>query len=423
MEKTEQKDKMLWGVLFLFLQAGGTALCRFLLGESMTDMIRCVLWITLFGGIVLAYWMLTEKHFRQQNFHLLVFFVSMVPALPCALFYTHTKPLAAFYIGMLLVSALVDQGMGIMSVFYLCGAAVLKDPGGVEEAASLLALGIVLCLLAVFLKRNKNLAETFLLSGMVTAILYLLRTSLHGSKVSYRELGLELFSTAAVLACAGALIRLYMRLVPKEDAVSHIVLAQHGDNGLAAAEPQGMDVSGETGHVQDLTDAYKALLAPDAWLMVRMKHEAEPLYLASMRLASIAGAAASQVAADAARCKVIAQYLDVCRLADGHRCLQGGIELMREAGMPEEIIGDITVISQKDVKPATKETAVVLLASTVMKTWNFPKTHEIGLTQDKVIDKVFTVMLNKGALDESGLTVKDYGSLKKCMLKEFTFQP
>lgn len=422
MEKSEQKEKILWGVSLLILQAAETAACRYILGGSITDIIRCVLWVTLFGGILLTYLMMMAKRFRQQSFYLQIIFLCMVLALPCALFYSCTKPMAVFYIGAVLVAALVDQGVGILFSFYLCAAAVLKDPGGIEEAASLLALGIVLCLMAVFLKQNKNLLEAFLLSGMVTAILYLLRTSLHGSTVSCGELGLELFSTAAVLACAAVLIRLYMHLVPEEDAVPPVVLVQHGNGGLAVSAAGGVKPQGEK-EQEESPDAYGKLLSPDAALMVRMKNEAEPFYLTSLRLASIVGAVAPEVAADAARCKVVAQYLEVCRLSDKQRRIEGGIELMREAGVPEEIIGDITAISHKEARPATKETAVVLLANTVMKAWNLPKTHEMGLTQDKVIDKVFTVLLNKGALDDAGLSVKDYGRLKKSLLMEFTFQP
>ena len=91
--------------------------------------------------------------------------------------------------------------------------------------------------------------------------------------------------------------------------------------------------------------------------------------------------------------------------------------------MPEGIIEDIAGINRKEPRPCTKEAAIVFLAVTLMGIWNHPKTRAANLTQDKVIDKVFAVLLNKGVLDEAGFSVKEYSQLKKSLKMELAFPP
>ncbi len=277
MEKSEQKERVRWGVLLLFLQAAETAVCCYVLGGTLMDVLRCTLWMLLFGGIAVIYLMARAGHFHQKHFCFPVVSMCVLSALPCALFYDRLRPMAGFYLGAVLIAALVDQGTGIVFVIYFCAAAMRKGTGDMEEAVSLLALGVVLCLLAGFLEKKQGILEVFLLSGIVTAILHFLRTSLHES-MSYQSLGLALLSTAAVLVCALLLMRLYARLVR--------------DDGKKGSGRQ--EVTAQT---------CEALLAPDAVLMVRMKNEAQALYQASAKLAAVAAVAAGQVTADAGRCR------------------------------------------------------------------------------------------------------------------------
>lgn len=213
MGESEQKEKIGWVVLLL-LQIAETVACCYLLGKGTADTLRCALWMTLLGGMAMIYLMLGAGRFLQGLVP--VIFICVLFSLPCAFFYDRIKPMAAFYLGAVLIAALVERGTGMIFVFYFCAAAVLDHVADVEEAASLLALGVALCLLADFLKKKKSIPEVVLLAEIVTAILYLLRTSMHGRAVSFENLGLELFSTALVLLCAAVLVQLYLWLVKRQ---------------------------------------------------------------------------------------------------------------------------------------------------------------------------------------------------------------
>lgn len=436
MEKSEQKEKRIWGLLIFLLSLCETAICRFLLGGGVTDMLRCVLWMALFSGITLLYLELSWERFAKKQDSMQIIFISVLLALPCAYFYGHMKPMAAFYLGAVIIAALVDRGAGIMFSFYLCAAAFIRNSESAENMVSLLALGIVLCLLAGYLKKAGNIPEVIVLAEVVTAILYFLRTSRHGASVAYYALGLELFSTAAVLLCASGAIRLYDRLVPEAGeakdgqapaAPSEAVLNEASMEPATAVAPSAENVpssdsADKPADEAELRKTYEAFLSEDVLLMARMKTEADRVYRSAGKLADIAGKTAAQTSADAVRCRVIAMYHEVGKLVDKKTYIPAGTALMREAGMPEDIIEDIVRIHEKDAKPKTKEAAVVLLALHITNTLNYLKLHPGNFTPDKVVDNAFSVLLQKGILDECGLSIKEYRQLKKSMLMEFTFQ-
>lgn len=460
MEKSEQKEKKVWGLLLFFLPLFETAVCRAILGAGMTDILHCVLWMALFGGLALLYLLLQGERFKAGQDSMQIIFICVLLALPCALFYERLKPMGAFFLGAVLIAALVDTGAGIVFCFYFCAAALLKTPDDAQSMASLLALGAALCLLAGFLKKAETIFEAVVLGGIVTAILYFLRTSRHGALAEYDMLGLELFSTAAVLLCAAGAIRLYYRLVPEaaergrawqqeaESAPAQAAVPAEGkpecrENtaaagkipesreditaageipGQAAEGTQSRSLPDGTGRETDGGSVYAAFLSEDAVLPARMKTEADRLYKSARRLALISGNAAAQVAADAQRCRVISMYHEVGRLADKKTYIPAGAALMREAGLPEDIIADIAGIHTKDAKPQTKEAAIVLLALHIMNTLNYLKLHQGNFTPDRVVDNAFSVLLQKGILDECGLSIREYRQLKKSMLMEFTFQ-
>lgn len=215
MEENKQKGAKAFGILFFIVPPAEAGFCQMFCGGGRREIVFSVLFTMFFCGIAMFYlerfrdWLTRRPYYRQ------IVFVCMGIGLPLAFFYGTYKLPPIFYLGAVLIAALVELGAGFLFAAGFWAFAVLNCEESNLEAVSLLMLGFVLCLLAGFLREKRYLFRVFILGGVTTAIIYFLRTSSFEREVLFL-LGRELFATAAIQGSAALLIHLYLTILRRK---------------------------------------------------------------------------------------------------------------------------------------------------------------------------------------------------------------
>ena len=215
MERNKQKGAKAFAILFFIVLPVEAGLCQMFCGGGRREIIFSVLFTVFFCGITIFYlerfreWLTRRPYYRQ------VIFICMGIGLPLAFFYGAYQLPPVFYLSAVLIAALVELGAGFLFAAGFWALAVLNCEESKLEAVSLLMLGLVLCLLASFLWEKRYLFRVLVLGGIVTAILYFLRSSVF-DREALLILGRELFATAAIQGSAALFIHLYLTILRRK---------------------------------------------------------------------------------------------------------------------------------------------------------------------------------------------------------------
>lgn len=215
MEKSRQKGAKAFGFLFFIVPPAEAGFCQMFCGSGIREIVFSVLFTMFFCGTAIFYlgrfkgWLERRPYYRQ------VIFICTGVGLPFAFFYGAYKLPPIFYLGAVLIAALVELSAGFLFCAGFWAIAALNCEESNLEAVTLLMLGIVLCLLAGFLKEKRYIFRILVLGSIVTAILYFLRTGSF-DREALLTLGRELFATAAIQGSAALFIHLYLTILRRK---------------------------------------------------------------------------------------------------------------------------------------------------------------------------------------------------------------
>lgn len=148
-------------------------------------------------------------------------------------------------------------------------------------------------------------------------------------------------------------------------------------------------------------------------LMRRLEEESPKLFLHSNSIASLSQKAAGYIGAKEDVAFAGGLYHEVGRLL-GPDYVKNGEELASQYKLPKEVSDMIRQHNFKIELPKTKEAAIVMLSDNIFSTILYLKnTGETSITAEKVIENTFSIRLNKGTLDESGISIKEFHKLKE----------
>lgn len=154
-------------------------------------------------------------------------------------------------------------------------------------------------------------------------------------------------------------------------------------------------------------------------LLAQLKQD-KILYQHSTTVAKIAEKVAASIDADTVLVKTGALYHDIGKLANGEDYITDGIELCKRAKFSKEVI---QIIQEHNVNyqiPSSKESAIVMLTDTVVSTIEFNQKKGKDTDLNSLIDRIFQVRQEKGALSKCGLTGIELELMKQTMQKEVT---
>ena len=96
--------------------------------------------------------------------------------------------------------------------------------------------------------------------------------------------------------------------------------------------------------------------------------------------------------------------------------IKSGLKLANYYGIPKEIKAIMVEHNAKNRIPGSKESAIVMLADTVISSIEYLKASNKEVSEKKIIENVFNARLNSNTLDNSGLSLKEYMMIKKAFL-------
>lgn len=148
-------------------------------------------------------------------------------------------------------------------------------------------------------------------------------------------------------------------------------------------------------------------------LLKQLKDTKPKVYQHCKQVAVLAEGAAEQIGIDKQLVYIGGLYHEIGKL-HSKDYIKEGILIGKQYGFPRELIKLIMEHNVKNKIPTTKEAAVLMLADSVI--FLLDHIEQYSLQENKsvkdMIEKVFRIRFEKGELDQSGLTIRDFKVLK-----------
>ena len=147
-------------------------------------------------------------------------------------------------------------------------------------------------------------------------------------------------------------------------------------------------------------------------LMSALKERAPAVYEHSRTVAKLAEHAATTVDVNVMLVRAGALYHEIGQGLGGNY-IKKGMQICSENNIPEAVIDIVREHNINVSKPITKESAIVMLADTIISTIDGLKKKGSPVPDKvKLIDKVLTLRISQGHLDECDLTAGDINKIK-----------
>lgn len=350
-------------------------------------------------------------------------------------------------IGGLLISMLIDYKLGLLlhfNISFILGIFLNANP---EAVIQLLIMGLILCLLSGYLKQKSTVVYA---SVIILSINIILSFIIHNFNIDYKTNQNYLSSFFCVLAVlvisyflngllnryAVADVKTLPEINKNEDSQNKVSMQalpteneyRENDNGkdtlanaacTVEADPDGEKECIETGYLKTLKTSYELLNDENNILLQKMKEYSPKLFDHCVRIGDMSSRAASVIGADEMLAKAGGLYHDIGKIA-GKNYIEEGLKLAEEYSFPNELKDIIKQHNIKYEKPTSIEAAIVMFSDNLLSTIEYiTQTGEDKFTFDKIIDNLFHMRIEKGTLDNSGLTVKDFKLLKDFYRQEF----
>jgi hypothetical protein len=152
--------------------------------------------------------------------------------------------------------------------------------------------------------------------------------------------------------------------------------------------------------------------------MKDMKEKSISLYYHSVETGGLAKSAAAATGADIRLAYAAGLLQNIGQMAESED-VRDALKLANEYGLPRNIKAILVESTGKYRKPATKEAAIVMLASSTVSAMEYLRNSGKDISEEKIIDNVFATRVNNGSLSNSGLTLEELYVIKKVFLKKY----
>lgn len=321
-------------------------------------------------------------------------------------------------LGGLLVAMMIDSRLGLMIFFnlsFIMGLTFMLDP---ETVIQLLIIGSLMSLLSGALKQKATMvyAAIIIMATNIT-LSFVIHNFVFETSFNYNYMN-SLFSILAVLILAFLLNLLLERIMIPLNAhvvLSSLQLNQETDTDCNLEVRDSAQVQRQLG----TRTSYEVLCDTNNELMKKLKAHSEALYQHSIKIGELSCLAAREIGANILLAKAGGYYHEIGKIY-GNNYIDEGLKIAEEYIFPKELTDILKQHNIKYEKPSFVEAAIVMLSDNVVSTIEYiDKSEEHKFTNDKIIDNIFQLRMEKGTLDNSGLSVRDYKVLKEFYQKEF----
>ncbi|HHV10769.1 MAG TPA: HD domain-containing protein [Clostridiales bacterium] len=340
----------------------------------------------------------------------------------CLLLYIPNPEYYNFWmLGGLLVAILVDKKLGLLLHFnlsFLLGIAITMNVGTVLQV---LVMGVMLCFLSGALQSKSTIiyAAIILLSMDITVAFVI--NNFKFDRISNYDYLLSMLSLLVVILLAFLISGLYYSMLAAAgdgtDNVGGTVLSAQ-EVGVTSVrteeEPYAAMLS------QGTRTDYSLLCDLNNVLLQRMRDYSEALYQHALRIGDLSRRAAKEIGADEALAFAGGLYHEMGKMV-GKNYIEEGLFLAEEYGFPGELKTILREHNIKYEKPSSVEAVIVMLADNIVTTIEYiEKNDDHKFTEQKIIENIFRMRLDKGTFDSANIALRDYKKLKEFFVSDFS---
>jgi len=157
--------------------------------------------------------------------------------------------------------------------------------------------------------------------------------------------------------------------------------------------------------------------------ILELKNKHNDVYMHSLQVAELAVNAAKAIDADVLIVKAGSLYHDIGKFKSNNY-IKSSLEIARKYNLPIKVQKTISEHNGNTKKPSNPESAIIMLADTVLSTIDRIEKSKgrIDLTEEKIINNVFNIRIESGALSESGLDLNKLYKIKKSFIEFFKWE-
>ena len=152
--------------------------------------------------------------------------------------------------------------------------------------------------------------------------------------------------------------------------------------------------------------------------LMDMKEKSLSLYYHSVEVGNLAKSAAASIGADIRLSYASGLLHDIGKLG-GSEDIKSHLKIANEYGIPTNIKKIIIECSGRYRKPESKEAAIVMLADSTVTSVEYIRNTKKDISEEKIIDNVFSARVNNGSLSSSGMTLEELYLIKKVFLEKY----
>lgn len=325
-------------------------------------------------------------------------------------------------------------GFGVHLSFCMLWFALHEEtPAGF---CALIVMGAFYCFLNKYFTEIANLV-------FITLMMVLLKLSLLFIENDFMLAGLEecfCEIIGCLLLIAAEFFLVYLKgifLIRKKNKRRELVLfrekqlmtaeeekaEEYVEEMMLEREPQVEEAEGKLlTESEKIRNKLREVEKPEYVLMARLERASKALYEHSRLVGDTAAEAARQIGADELLARVGGYYHEIGRLrTDGVKrsYIENGLIHLREHEFPEEVMDIVRQHNIKREMPKSKEAALVMISDSVFSMIEYIRQQGNcdKAKQYEVVENMLRLRLREGNLDDSGLSVRDFNTLKEYYLK------
>jgi len=298
---------------------------------------------------------------------------------------------------------------GVLMLDYLCNAALVHKDINLLVGYFIMAAAIVMIL--SMLRDGKEMPYAGVILVALCIALFVIRCGFQSSEIFRQRyfLILEISSLVFVAVFSGIL---------------QIVCGTAGGDGAADVPEMSPDVEAGIGPEPEENKRQEpeasvesfdmmAYLQDDYPLILQLKEE-DTLYQHSYEISRLSGLAARELGCNEALAAVGGMFHEAGRMISPDNYMEGNAVLAEQYGFPEDLAAVIRQHNTGSEIPKSPEAAVVMLSDCIVSTSEYLRKNgkRGAISDDQLVMSIFTNRINKGGLDEAGLTDAQLDTLK-----------
>mgnify|MGYP000953200719 FL=1 len=298
---------------------------------------------------------------------------------------------------------------GVLMLDYLCNAALVHKDINLLVGYFIMAAAIVMIL--SMLRDRKEMPYAGVILVALCIALFVIRCGFQSSEIFRQRyfLILEISSLVFVAVFSGIL---------------QIVCGTAGGDGASDVPEMSPDVEAGIGPEPEENKRQEpeasvesfdmmAYLQDDYPLILQLKEE-NTLYQHSYEISRLSGLAARELGCNEALAAVGGMFHEAGRMLSPDNYMEGNAVLAEQYGFPEDLAAVIRQHNTGSEIPKSPEAAVVMLSDCIVSTSEYLRKNgkRGAISDDQLVMSIFTNRINKGGLDEAGLTDAQLDTLK-----------